>query len=172
MSKCALCSVLTRHGWRAHSFTYSLTSHSRTQSGGHIHSLTHSFTHLQISHTEWNANSTHSLASYSHKQSRGHTHSLTNLAFSHTEERSHSFQFAFTQRLEGTLTHSLPLIHSLSHSLTHPLTYFRLSIQEKSTSQTHSHSHTLSHKLDLRSLSTFSLSYALTHSSGQTHSTR
>ena len=155
MSKCALCSVLTRHGWRAHSFTYSLTSHSRTQSGGHIHSLTHSFTHLQISHTEWSANSTHTLASYSHKQIRGHTHSLTNLAFSHTEERSHSFQLAFTQRLEGTLTHSLPLIHSLSHSLTHPLTYFRLSIQEKSTSQTDSHSLSLSLSLSLtHSLST------------------
>ena len=138
MSKCALCSVLTRHGWRAHSFTYSLTSHSRTQSGGHIHSLTHPFTHLQISHTEWNANSTHTLASYSHKQSRGHTHSLTNLAFSHTEERSHSFQFAFTQRLEGTLTHSLPLIHSLSHSLTHSLTDLPLSRTEWSA-------HSLSH---------------------------
>ena len=123
MSKCALCSVLTRHGWRAHSFTYSLTSHSRTQSGGHIHSLIHSFTHLQISHTEWNANSTHTLAFYSHKQIRGHTHSLTNLAFSHTEEISHSFQLAFTQRLEGTLTHSLPLIHSLSHSLSLSLTH-------------------------------------------------
>ena len=129
MSKCALCSVLTRHGWRAHSFTYSLTSHSRTQSGGHIHSLIHSFTHLQISHTEWKANSTHTLASYSHKQSRGHTHSLTNRAFSNTEERSHSFQFAFTQRLEGarsptpslSFTHSL--IHSLSHSLTLSLTH-------------------------------------------------
>ena len=150
MSKCALCSVLTRHGWRAHSFTYSLTSHSRTQSGGHIHSLTHSlthsFTHLQISHTEWNANSTHTLASYSHKQSRGHTHSLTNLAFSHTEERSHSFQFAFTQRLEGTLTHSLPLIHSLSHSLTHSPTHLlsTLNSRKKYLTDSLSLSHTLS----------------------------
>ena len=169
MSKCALCSVLTRHGWRAHSFTYSLTSHSRTQSGGHIHSLTHSFTHLQISHTEWNANSTHTLASYSHKQSRGHTHSLTNLAFSHTEERSHSFQLAFTQRLEGTLTHSLPLIHSLSHSLTHSLTFdsqLKKKVPHRLTltlslslelSLSLSLSHTLS-QIDLLSLSTFSLS--------------
>ena len=162
MSKCALCSVLTRHGWRAHSFTYSLTSHSRTQSGGHIHSLTHPFTHLQISHTEWNPNSTRTLAFYSHKQIRGHTHSLTNLAFSHTEEISHSFQLAFTQRLEGTLTHSLPLIHSLSHSLTHSLThslsYFRLSTQEKSTSQTDSHSLSLSLSLELSLSQTHTLS--------------
>ena len=160
--------------WVEGTLIHLLTSHSRTQSGGHIHSLTHSFTHLQISHTEWNANSTHTLASYSHKQSRGHTHSLTNLAFSHTEERSHSFQFAFTQRLEGTLTHSLPLIHSLSHSLTHSLTFdsqlkkkvphrltLTLSLSHSSSlSLSLSHlcvSHTLS-QIDLLSLSTFSLS--------------
>ena len=90
------------------------------------------------------------MASYSHKQIRGHTHSLTNLAFSHTEERSHSFQFAFTQRLEGTLTHSLSLSHSLQlpHSLTHSFTHLQISHTEwirmecKLTHSVASHSHT------------------------------
>ena len=149
--------------WVEGTLIHLLTSHSRTQSGGHIHSLTHPFTHLQISHTQSGIQTqlTHWPSTLTNRLEGTLTHSLT--WHSRTQRRDHTHSNSLSHRdwRARSPTPSLSFTHSLTHSLTHPLTYFRLSIQEKSTSQTHSHSHTLSHKLDLRSLSTFSLS--LTH---------
>ena len=99
-------------------------SHSHTQSGTHIHSLslTHSLTNLPRSRTEWR---THSL--YFHPKIRGHTHSNS---LSHPDWRARSltpslsFSHSLTHLLLLTLTHShtISYINSLSlstHSLTH-----------------------------------------------------
>ena len=94
--------------------THSLTSHSHTQSGAHIHSLTHSFTDLPLSHTEWNA---HSLqVSFTHRLegtlTHSLSHSLTEITLTPTPSLSHSLIHSppnLTYRMDqnGMQTHSL-----------------------------------------------------------------
>ena len=167
---------LSHTDWRARSLTLSHTHSRRSHSLQLPHSLTHSFTHLQISHTEWirmECKLTHSVVSHSHKQSRWQTHSRTSHSYTQRWWRAHSPTNLPFSQTEGwrahLLTHSL-ITHSRewevrvkitltptpfhtqirghTHSLTHSFTHLQISHTEWNANSLTQWSPTLRNRVD------------------------